>query len=396
MSQYEVLMLHSADELRRAANQWDDLWARSGVTLPTYRAENIALWLDHFAPRTVFQAVVVTQGKQWLAALPLVASRVKRVFRAAGLPSNPWCPSGTLLADAGCDMRAVLAELLTHCKQQRWPVYWFEGVLFNLPHWQALVDVARDCGWPVHIDQQCTVGMIDIDHDWQAFQAGWSRNHRRHIRRSWQKAEQAGGVELRVFDRIAADDVEPLLRRGFDVEDRSWKHAEGSSVLKSEGMFDFYCQLARLLAGQGHLELVFLEHREQAAAFELGLVAKGAYHSLKVGYDEQFAAWAPGQLLRYKLLERQFGDSRCKVFDFCGPLTDATAKWSTRTTPLGRLAFRGHGIQGRLAWGAYAAWRARRRRHSPDAACNRAATVDDADTDEVNECRPPREQLGQC
>ena len=50
---------------------WDDLWWRSDVSNAAVRADMVAQWLELFARRGDFRALVVENQGQWLAALPL-------------------------------------------------------------------------------------------------------------------------------------------------------------------------------------------------------------------------------------------------------------------------------------------------------------------------------------
>src|SRR6185437_4451802 len=185
----------------------------------------------------------------------------------------------------------------------------------------------------------------------------WSKGHRRKMKIAGRKAKAAGGVQLRWHDRLQPDQVAPLVRAAFELEHRGWKGAAGGSVLSQPGMLEYYCEQGRRLAAAGCLELAFLEHRGMPIAFEYGLAAKGVYYSYKVGYDERFAELTPGQLLRYELLERFHGDPNRRLVDFAGPLSEATAKWSTRVEPVGRLVIGSSTLAGRIAGVAYRRWR---------------------------------------
>jgi CelD/BcsL family acetyltransferase involved in cellulose biosynthesis len=175
------------------------------------------------------------------------------------------------------------------------------------------------------------------------------------------RAEEAGGVELQVHNARPGQDLELLVRRGFEVEHRSWKGAAGSSVLSEPGMLEYYCEQARRLGKSGQVELAFLEHRGQPIAFEYGLAARGTYYSYKVGYDPEFSDWKPGQLLRMKLLKWFHADPSRRLFDFVGPLTDATARWSTKAEPVGRLVVGSPSLVGRTLASGYRLWTRRRR-----------------------------------
>ncbi|HUY89003.1 MAG TPA: GNAT family N-acetyltransferase [Pirellulales bacterium] len=358
----QLVRLHTIDELLSAAANYNDLWRRSEVALPTARAESLAIWLEKFAPRQSFELLVVVDAGRFAAALPLVGRRLKGLLPAACLPVSPWWASGELLVDASADRpaaesAAALDALIAGFARLRRPLVWLDAVRFATPRWQAFIAAAQRAGLPASVRPQAVVGQVEIDHDWDDYQARWSKGHRHNMKRSLRLAEAAGGVQLRIERAPAECDLPGLVRQGFEVEHRSWKGAAGSSVLSQPGMLEFYVEQARRLAAAGCLELVFLDRGGEPIAFEYGLTAKGTYFSYKVGYDERFAGLTPGQLLRLKLLERFHAEPGRTLLDFAGPLCRATAKWSTRVEPVGRLVIGAPTLAGRWASAAYGAWR---------------------------------------
>lgn len=194
-----------------------------------------------------------------------------------------------------------------------------------------------------------TIGQVDIVGDWPTYEASRSRNHRQQTRKLWRRIEREGRTQLIRHSHIAPADLAPLLKRGFEVEDRSWKGNAGTSVLHTPGAFDFYLRQAELLNVHGELQLVFLEHEDRPIAFEYGWLAKQTYFSPKVGYDGEFASYRPGQLLRSKLYEEFHTAHDCRLVDYLGPLSDATRSWSNRQYEISRLVIAGRGRTAR--WG---------------------------------------------
>ena len=145
-------------------------------------------------------------------------------------------------------------------------------------------------------------------------------------------------VRLVALADLAPAEVEDWLRRGFEVEHRGWKGRAGTSVLAAPGVFPFFVAQARQLAEWRQLELYFLEADGRCVAFAYGMHAKGVYHSCKIGYDPEYAAYSPGQLLRCQMLERFYASQQCRRLDCQGPLTEAHAAWRPDTYAVGRLA----------------------------------------------------------
>jgi CelD/BcsL family acetyltransferase involved in cellulose biosynthesis len=348
MATARLVRIESVSELRAAARQWDELWLRSEVVLPIARAELIAQWIEAAAPKARFNALVVEHDSQFVAAIPLVTGRIKRLLKVAQLPSNDWSWAGDLLLDPSADDRAL--ELVADALgQQPIRLLWLDGVAIESPRWMRLMAAFDAVGLEYVAREQFHVGQIEIDHDWSAYRASWSANHRHQMRRMEKRAAKETDIRLVVIRDAQLDQIETLLRRGFEVESRSWKGSRGTAVLSSPEVFGYYCRQARQLAEWNQLQLTYLQLADRPFAFEYGWNAKGVYCSPKVGYDEEFRQFTPGQLLRLKLLEGFFTESDQRLFDFVGPLAEATSKWATRSYPIGRLVVATKRRSGRTA-----------------------------------------------
>jgi CelD/BcsL family acetyltransferase involved in cellulose biosynthesis len=333
----QLQILTSANELRQHAAAWDRLWRRSLATTPTCQSEPLAVWIESFAPTAALALLVVRDGDQWLATLPLVEHTRLPGLSIGRLPNNEWALCGDLAIEPQCDVAAVCRELASGMRRLGWPLAKFDGIRAARADWQALLQAIALNGLPTCYHDLWEVGEIAIAHDWQRYLESRSRNLRRQIKRSNERLQAAGDAELKVYSQPLPHELESLLRRGFEVEQRSWKSDRGSAVLQLPDVFDFYCRQASALAATGSLELVYLNLQGRSIAFEYGLKAKGVYFSPKVGYDEEFADFSPGQQLRARLYQEFQRDPARSAVDFHGPLAEATAKWATGAYRMGRL-----------------------------------------------------------
>jgi hypothetical protein len=271
-----------------------------------------------------------------LAALPLCARRVGRVLSVGDVTLNYWSPNGDLLVDPQADVARVLAVLLDGLGRLPWPLLWFDCVPFDWPHWQALLVGAERAGWRQMVRPRYRVGQVDMGSGFDAYSAGWSKSHRRNLRRDMRRLEETGDTRLVLHRTLQPDEVEEPLRRALAIEDSGWKGREASSVLRSPEIFAFFLRQARQLAAWGDLSLALLEHAGQAIACEYGWVSKRVYYSYKIGYDETYRRYAPGHLVRWRLLEALATEGVERV-DFCGPMTSALSAWSNVSYPVGRV-----------------------------------------------------------
>jgi CelD/BcsL family acetyltransferase involved in cellulose biosynthesis len=350
-----VQRLSTVADLRAAATSWDDLWRRSDAALPTLRADLIGDWLEHFAPRArIFALTVAGDDGRLVAALPLVGQRLKCVLSVGGLPNNPWNLCGDLLWDPQAGV-APLDALAVALRQLPWSLAWLDSIPLEAPRWLAF-RAALDRQGLVHLAlEEGPVGQVAIGPSWEAYTAGWSRNHRQKMRKALGRLERAGGAALRLCRPTDPRETDSLVRLACDVEDRSWKGPAGTSILRTPGALDYFIRLARRLAAADQLELAILEHDGGPVAVSLGYRAKGVVFAHKVGYDEAHAAASPMHALLHLLLQRYFAAGDVATLDFLGPLQDWTSKWSTSTYNSGRLMV-ATGPAGRALLHGYRHW----------------------------------------
>lgn len=345
-------LLDGSTALNQLADEWDELWERSAAILPTARALPLQLWCTHFAPRQTLRAVLVRDAGRLVAALPLLIQG--RFVRLAQLPTNDWMPGGTLLVDTEADSSRVADALLDGLRQLPCLGARLRNVPWHSAEWQALSSVAESRGWPQIGHRLHDVGLTDLQRTWEEIEAGFSGNHRRHMRKALRRAEkEGGGVSFEKHETFAPGELERLLRLGFEIETRGWKGREGTCVLQQPGMFEFVVRQAEELARLGAVRLVFLKFGETPIAFEYCWRIKGSLLTPKIGYDEQYSRLSPGQVLVYHNLQDLVQEHELKLVDYAGPLTDSTAKWCTGQYECGTLTFGQPSLVGRAFVYAY-------------------------------------------
>jgi CelD/BcsL family acetyltransferase involved in cellulose biosynthesis len=356
---YRLLQLTSLEQLRDAALLWDDLWWRSQSTRPTARAETVAQWMEHFAPGGEFQAWVVETEGRWVGLLPLVKTVRGRFLSMGTLPSNEWSSGGDFLLDCDVEAEPVADLLVSAMRDAPWSLLWFEGVLAESRPWKALIDAVQRAALPSDCRLRWRTPVIEIQTDWQASQQQWSKKHHCKMLKAAKRLAERGDLRFVMLDRLDPREVEPLLRKAFEVEDLGWKGEAGSSVLRMPGMFEFFLRQAKQLAEWDQLELSFLELNGRSMAFVYGFGAKAVSYWHKIGYDPEYRCSTPGQLLQYHILEHLHARQDRQAVDCMGPLTEALAKWQPASYPVSRLIVAPRRIFGRLALRIYQ-WKAQK------------------------------------
>lgn len=349
-----IIRLNTIAELRAAAPAWNDLWQRSDCTSPLARAEPIAAWLAHFAPTNRFHALVVADEGRWLVALPLIGRRMAGVLRAGALPCNAWPSGATLLWDAtATDDPGVGETVSAGLARLPWPLVFLEAAMPARASWQALCRTLTAADMPCDLRTRWKVGRLAIEHNWPVAFGHLSHKHCRRISTSLSKLADRGEVCFKLHANLSPNEVEPLLRQALETEDRGWKGAAGTSILRTPGAAEFMLAQARCLAAEGQLLLAFLDCGQRNVAFCYGVLGKGVFHSFKIGFDPFFATLSPGHLLQYHLLQELHADPQVTAVDYIGEMTEYHASWRPEVYPFARLAFARCGsMLGRAAlWG---------------------------------------------
>jgi len=348
-----LIHITSTNQLRSVADRWDELWRRSEISLPTAKAEPLSLWVETCAPAADFFALVVEEDGRWTAALPLVGGKLRRLLSAGIMKWLP--PGGPLLLDQRTVVEKTLDVLMAGIRQVPWGILWLDEVDLRAPRWQAFLGAAEQAGFSTSIHRRYSVGRVLIDHDWQAYRMRWSQRHRRNMKRALRKLAELSDVAWEFLWDLEEPQVAEWVRRGFEIEHRSWKGRQGTSVI-AKGQLPYITRQAELLARSGHLGLAFLRADQRYIAFCYGFHAKGVYHTFKIAYDPDLAAFSPGQLLFYGLLEHLFSNCDFWAMDTVGELTEAVAHWRPEVYDIGTIMLAPRRLAGRIATYIHKSW----------------------------------------
>lgn len=318
-------------------DRWDELWQRSRSRVPSCRAAGVDLWCQSFAADADRFALVVRKDDRWVAGIPLIQRSVAGCWSRVQLPNNDTVSSGDLLIDSAIDSKAATSLIAEELSRLPFGLLSLNRIEINTPRWQTLVSQLSHRGNEIHVGSEHQVGVIDILHDWPAYTRSWSRNHRSALKRTRKKFEAEGRVDVERVRDASDERLGDLLTQCFEIEDRGWKGDQGTSILRTPGMADYFHAEARLMRDAGMLDLWLLKLDDRIVAFEYCHLAKSICFSHKISFDPAWEKYSPGRLLRYYQLERLHNDPGVGQLDTLGVLCQAKAKWTTRDYVCGRV-----------------------------------------------------------
>jgi CelD/BcsL family acetyltransferase involved in cellulose biosynthesis len=301
----EVRVATSLDPLDEHAEAWDRLAMASSERLPMLSHAWVSSFLENRnlggAP---WQCFFAYQDAELVGVLPLIGAREGVLGRLRGpADSHTEFAYPLLAADAAPSALVALVEaasVLAPGIRMRWyRVREDSPVLASLSALGPRMRVLR----PVS-SRGSLVRTTGPRGDFEATMHG---NFRRNLRKAANRAARDHSVAFQFVGGAEAQNPE-LLKRFLHVESSGWKGATGTAIARSPQLVAFYEALTRRLAQRGWLEWHTMEFDREPVACHLAVRFGGAVALPKIGYDEMYARYGPGNLLFRELLERSFND----------------------------------------------------------------------------------------
>jgi CelD/BcsL family acetyltransferase involved in cellulose biosynthesis len=137
---------------------------------------------------------------------------------------------------------------------------------------------------------------LRLPKDWNLFLDSLSSKHRRNIWRRRKHMEKLGRVKVRILSPSRGE-YYALLEDALQVEDKSWKGHEGSSLLKNTELFSFFQSYLSKACDEGILRFCFIDIDGKPVSMQIAIETDVAFWGLKIGYDESMAKYSPGAQL---------------------------------------------------------------------------------------------------
>jgi CelD/BcsL family acetyltransferase involved in cellulose biosynthesis len=200
---------------------------------------------------------------------------------------------------------------------------------------------------------------LQLDESWQRPEEHLNSGRRSDLRRARRNAEKIGPLS---FQNIipSADELEEVLTEVFRVESANWKGEAGSGLAYDPVIQGFYRRFSQLACEQGILRILLMKCGDQTAAVQLGVEYKNRFWLLKMGYDQNFARYSPGELLIIESL-RLAAERGLEAYEFTGTPESWTHKWTDKTHASVSIRIYAAGLRGLIGVAAESAIAATRR-----------------------------------
>lgn len=312
---------------------WDRLNQRLYQAHPLLDSRFVAALLKHFAQPCTYLAIYQITGEPISNLLILEPTKL-------GL-WRTFLPSQAQIAPVLCSEPAALSQLPA-----------------ALPGFTLAIDIL--CQDPLfsfsritlpHLDSFAHVNTINIALT-ESFADYWqqrSRKLQQNIRRYFNRLSKNGSTyKLNII--TTPDKLKLALQRYGELESKSWKGASGTAIHRDNLQGLFYTDVLQSFASNRQAEIVELCFNDQLVASRINVLNTQMLVTLKTSYDEDLAKMAPGRLLLYLLIEREFNLQRLMQIEFYTNATNDQKTWATDSRTIQHLTLYRGMIEKKLAY----------------------------------------------
>lgn len=169
---------------------------------------------------------------------------------------------------------------------------------------------------------------FELDSDFDGFMKGLKTKFKSNMRNREKRLSKLGKVSMEVVE--GGPDLDGAVESVCRIEEMSWKGEEGLSITSTDDVRDLYLEYASTAAQHGWLRLYFLKLDDRPIAFDYAVEYNRKLYLLRTGFDPDYSAYSPGQLLKRRVFESAF-DNGIVEYDFLGGVMDWKRDWTRLT-----------------------------------------------------------------
>ena len=348
-----ITLFQGMEGLESLRNTWDEIV--SGMT----RRHFFHLWEWHHSyleclasDPNAMMFFLFTRGETPVAIFPLQFIKISLrglILKTYTFPSHDHM----MLCDLVCHREALLLPLFQllskHLRNQgkSWDLIQLPHLLEDACAIQVIDNHPPSTRFLLRHEGRCD--FMDTTGTYEPFLSGLSKNFRRSLKRARQYLDELPEVQ---FTCTQSDpDLEEKLEAFMDVEASGWKGALGSgtAIKLHPDLRCFYRTLTHTLSASRKVSINTLTADGRCIAAQFCILLDHTAYILKIGYDEGYKRYAPGNLLVDFFIRRSMDGCTIKNINL---ITDAEwhGDWKQKsydksklylfnTTPAGLIGF---------------------------------------------------------
>jgi CelD/BcsL family acetyltransferase involved in cellulose biosynthesis len=300
----ETEVIRDSERFNSIATEWDRLVEEWGIDRLFLSHAWFRTWWEAFGGDSRLHVVTVRSNGRLMAAAPMMVGTASIYgLKARALQSmyNPHTPRYDFIVGNNQDLclyEALWKQIGAVDDCDLIMIAQVPDVSLTVP---SLERLASEAGWMTGQWVAPTSPYISLTRDYESYFNSLKSSCRFNLAKRYRKLRRLGPLDVEVVTQREA--VDEAMRDGLRIEAAAWKGHSGTAMLSDPAVASFYIRLAKRQADLGQLRLTFLRLNGRRISFNYLVQSGKKLYALKIGYDPQFHAYSPGNMLLNLILE---------------------------------------------------------------------------------------------
>jgi CelD/BcsL family acetyltransferase involved in cellulose biosynthesis len=300
-----ILDVRSTDDLATHEQAWNRLVLDSSIASP----------MNSYAQISAFMETQIKESEAWLClfayesgrligVLPLIAARsvgalgFRLLFMKTPFDLMHTGSVDCLTLPGREELIDIFTDYLSRMPRA-WPIIRIREIPTGSPTMVQLAKRKRRLAAIAF--QSGAENYIEVPPDLTVFHGRLSSKFKAQLRRGLRKLAEL--PDLRFSCRDGSRSVPENMRKFESVEDAGWKGRESTSVKAMPANSRFLRLAAERYTAAGWMEWNFMEGDGTTIAAHYAVRVRRTIYMLKIGYDERYSTFTPGNVLIEKAVE---------------------------------------------------------------------------------------------
>ena len=324
----QIEVINDLGRFNSIAAEWDRLVDRSNVERLFVSHAWLRTWWEAFAGDKELHILAIRKRGELVGAAPMMRSRQCMYgLRIHSVESiyNHHTPRFDFIIAAGAN-ETVYRTLWNHiCHGDDCETVVLRQVPDNSPTLPAFERLARADGWLSGQWIAPPSPYIPLNCTYEEFLETLRSGHKYNLRKRYERLSKAGTIDVEVVTE--KQHVREVMHDGLRIEAAAWKGNKGTAIISDAAVTEFYMRLAEREADLGQLRLSFLRVGGKRISFNFALCSQGKLYGVKIGYDPEYHAYSPGNMLLNLILQDACG-RELSEYDFLGIDDEWKSEWT--------------------------------------------------------------------
>jgi hypothetical protein len=333
-----IVDVRKLEDLAEHADAWTELFSRSAGLTPMLSYP----WMSAYFKNKVaypesWLCLFAYEGKQLVGVFPLIAGYAYRFIKHSALLFKlPYDILHTKSVDALTlpgreEVLGVFFNYLSHIPA----VYPFFSFKYVPAHSAAMIYFTQKKRKMCVIEKPAGFqSIMQLPGSAEKYRAGLSAKFRQYLNRNTRKLNELDNVNFVICDNNSPP--RENIARFLEVEHKNWKGQQSSSLKADQTNAGLFADAAEYFAAYDMMHFNFLEADGKTIAGQYAIRSNRSLYVHKIGYDEDYVAFSPGNLLFNKVMEHACDSGKFGELNF---MSDSPwhSKWNIEKRPLYHL-----------------------------------------------------------